>query len=444
MYTMIAIIAIATYITINSYYTQLAIYEEKEIFKLDCIANAVAYKISGEEYKSLIDRFPEAEDSINVTSDPSYQKIFKQLSGAVKMTKVPSEIHTVIKDSTTNKFKLAVASDDQKWLTELSGPSPLDSLYTKGGMIGRFTTQNGTPSIGAISLIKNANMQPVGVLQVNETFDSFIKKSRNQIYFNIIVSLVFISVIGILMFFSVKSILKKQLKLANERQELEQMRTELLANVSHDIRTPLASIHGYVETLLMKKDTLTKEQNEKYLNTTLQSTEKLKTMVDELFELSKLENNERKLTIESFDISEIIQDAAASFKMEAQEKGVILQTILPSSKPKVKADLALIDRVLSNLLSNALKHCEEGDHIFLEVVTNGNDVVLSVKDTGSGIAPEDLPHIFNRFHKGKTTKPGTGLGLAIVKSILDLHHATCKVESIQGTGTTFSFHLEQA
>ena len=443
MYTLLAMTAIATYITINSYYTQLAIYEEKELFKLDCIANAVAYKISGEEYQSLIERFPSSSDAGSVASDPTYQKIYQQLSGAVQMTKVPSEIHTVYKDTNTNKFKLAIVSDDKKWQSELSGPTPLDSLYAKGGMIGRFTTSEGVPSIGAISLINDSNMQPVGVLQVNETFDSFIQKSKNQIYFNIILSLIFIFIIGVLMFFSVKNILKRQNKLASERQELELMRSELLANVSHDIRTPLSSIYGYVETMLIKKDTLSKEEHEKYLNTTLQSTEKLKTMVDELFELSKLENNEQKLNLEVFDISEIIQDAIAGFKMDAAKKGISINTILPDSKPKVLADLALMDRVLNNLLSNAIKHCDNGGEVSLSVEIKNDRIMLSIADNGSGISPEDLPHIFNRFHKGKTTKPGTGLGLAIVKRILEMHDSQCAVSSEPGVKTIFSFQLKK-
>jgi len=444
MYTMIAIIAIATYITINSYYTQLAIYEEKEMFKLDCIANAVAYKISGEEHDNLVDRYPTSAMAGAATGDSTYKKIHNQLAKAKKMTQVPSEMYTVVKDPGQEKFYTAIGADNENWLSEVRvSQNALDSMYTKGGMIGRFETPEGT-YMGAISRIMNKKNEVVGVLQVNETFDSFMQKSKNQVYFNILLSLTFIIIIGIMMFISVKAILRRQQKLASEKLEVEQLRTELLANISHDIRTPLASIHGYVETLLMKGDSLDKEQATRYLNTTLQSTEKLKTMVDELFDLSKLESKERKLKLEQFDVSELLLDVAHNFKVSAQEKGVEIATTIPTNHPRVIADIALIDRVLNNLIGNALKYCDRDDKISVSIEPDNGNVLISVKDTGSGIPAADLPHIFNRFYQGKTSKKGSGLGLAIVKSILDLHNSHCEVKSEEGEGTEFRFSLKMA
>ncbi|MBL0314958.1 MAG: hypothetical protein IPP69_03955 [Flavobacteriales bacterium] len=443
MYTMIALIAIATYMTINSYYTQLAIYEEKEIFKLDCIARAVAYKISGEEYTELIDKYPSKTLKDEAFRDTSYQKIYQQLTGAVKMTMLPSEMYTLTKDDSSNKYITTIATDSYQWLQELPTSAGLDPVYNSGGMIGRFKTGDGTQYIGAVGPIQNSNMQTVGALQVNETFDSFLMRAREQIYRNIVISLIFISIVAILMFISVKSILTRQNKLALEKIELENMRRELLANVSHDIRTPLFSIHGYVETMLMKKDSLDKDQMTKYLETTLQGTQRLKTMVDELFELSKLESKERKLNLEIFDLAEVVQDTTSGFQVEANQKGIQLKTEMNDRGIKVNGDIALIDRVVNNLLSNAIKHCKNGDQILVHVSKSGQHALVSVKDSGSGISPEDLPHIFNRFHKGKA-EPGTGLGLAIVKSIMDLHGTSCTVESKTGEGSSFSFRLPLA
>jgi len=440
---MIALIAIAAYMTINSYYTQLAIYEEKEIFKLDCIARAVAYKISGEEYTELIDKYPSQTLKDEAFRDSTYQKIYQQLTGAVKMTMLPSEMYTLTKDNSTHKYITTIATDNYEWLQELPSPVGLDPVYNSGGMIGRFKGSDGTQYIGAVGPIQNSAMQTVGALQVNETFNSFLERSRQQILTNIFISLIFITVVGILMYISVKSILTRQNKLALEKIELENMRRELLANVSHDIRTPLFSIHGYVETMLMKKDSLDKEQMTKYLETTLQGTQKLKTMVDELFELSKLESKERKLNLEVFDLGEVVQDTSSGFQNEASQKGIQLQTQVSDRGIKVNADIALIDRVINNLLSNAIKHCKAGDQIMVSVGKSGTEAIVSVKDTGSGIPIEDLPQIFNRFHKGKA-EPGTGLGLAIVKSIMDLHATSCHVESKTGEGSTFSFKLPLA
>ena len=440
-YTMLAITAIATYITINSYYTQVAIYQEKELFKLDCIANAVAYNISGDEHSRLISQFPNSDLTNKVKEDSAYKMILMQISMAKMMTKIPSEISTVIKDSVSGKFKQAISTDDHDWLIELShGAKALDTMYGKGGMIGLYESSDGY-RLGALSPVFNEEGKAVGVLQVEETFDSFINQAKNQIYFNILISLAFILLIGILMFFSVKSILKRIDKLNQEKQELEQMRRELVANVSHDLRTPLASIHGYIETLLMKKDSLDEETKEKYLNTTLQSTQKLKTLVDELFELSKIESKERKLNIESFSVKELAFDVVSHFKREAEEKKIEIAVDSSEHISLVKADLALIDRTLQNLIGNAVKYCTEGDKINVGIRETNGKIVVSISDTGSGISEADLPHLFDRFFKGKSSKPGTGLGLAIVKGILELHHSEYKVESKLGEGTRFTFTL---
>lgn len=440
-YTLLAMIAIATYITINSYYTQIAIYEEKEIFKLDCIANAVAYKISAEEFKGLVETYPTPHHVDSVLSDSRYQKIYNQMNMAKIMTKVPSEMYTVVRDTAMAKFLVAIDTEDKSWLDELEEkPGKLDSLYIKGGMIGRFEKPEGT-YIGAVSPIKNGMNEPVGVLQVNESFDSFLAKSRDQIYFNILLSLFFVLVIGALMFFSLKSILKRQQLITEEKMAVEKLRTELFTNISHDLRTPLSGIHGYLETILMKKDELKSDQIESYLKASLTGTNKLKSLIDELFELAKLESKERKLNLESFDVSELAFGVANQFAVASQEKGIKLNLELDKNLPKVTADIALIDRVLQNLIHNAVKFCKQGDQITIETHHIKNSIKIVVKDTGEGISSEDLSHVFDRFHKGANSEKGTGIGLAFVKGVLELHNSDYKIESDKGKGTTFTFTL---
>lgn len=441
IYTLIAITLIAVYTAINSYYREVQIYQEEEMFKLDCIANAVAYRISGEEHNDLVYRYPNSEMADSALADSTYKKIHEQLAMAKMMTKVPSEMFTVVKQPGQEKYFYAVHTDKVDWLEELDNkPSSFDSLYKKGGLVGLYEAGE-EKRLSAISPVINAMGETVGVLQVEETFDSFLSKARKQIMFNIFLSIIFITIIGVLIFFSIKSILKRQEKLAIERLEVETMRNELVANVSHDLRTPLASIHGYIETLLMKKDDLDKEQQEKYLNTTLQSTAKLKKLVDELFELSKLENKERKLNIENFSIQDLVFDVTNHFKIAANSAKIELVADIPQGIPSVKGDIALIDRVLQNLIGNSIKFCNEGDKITIGLEKSGNKVKVHVRDTGTGISEEDLPFVFRRFHKGKNPRSGSGLGLTIVKSILDLHNETYKVESELDKGTHFSFTL---
>lgn len=440
VYTLVAIVVIASYITINSFQTQLSIYQEKELFKLDCIANAVAYKISGDEHDQLITKYPPQVDTSLLKQDSVYQSIFNQMYMAQVMTQVPSAMQTIVQLDTGAHFYQAISTEDSKWLMRLNHGHIPDSIYKRGGMIGLYETPDGK-RLGAASPLMNAKGEVIGVLKVEETFDSFFDKAKDQIYTNIFITLIFIAIIGTLMFFSVKSLLRQQEKLQKERSDLEQFRQDLMANVSHDLRTPLAGIHGYIETMIIKKDELDEQTCQSYLQSALSSTSKLKYMVDELFELSKLESKERKLVAETFSIRELAYDIAGNFKIQANEKAIQFEIDAPEDIQTVTADLGMIDRVISNLLSNAIKYCEAGDKVTLALRNEGKGVRVSVIDTGRGIAEEDVPKLFDRFFKGKSAQPGTGLGLAIVKSILELHGSQCQVKSKLNAGTTFSFML---
>ena len=226
---------------------------------------------------------------------------------------------------------------------------------------------------------------------------------------------------------------------------VDNLRKELISNVSHDLRTPVASIQGYAETLLLKKDTVTKEEQQRYLETIVKSSERLKKLVSELFELSKLESNQIKPEMESFRIAELIYDIAGKYRIISQKKGVSINTILSKDLPLVNADISLLERAMQNLIDNAIKFCDEGDTINIEVNTEDVEKVrIRISDSGHGIKQEDIPHIFERYYKGGERADSTGLGLAIVKKILELHHSKINVSSQFGKGTTFSFHLAVA
>lgn len=229
----------------------------------------------------------------------------------------------------------------------------------------------------------------------------------------------------------------------NKREAVENLRKELIANVSHDLRTPLSVIHGYIETLFIKGENLEKEDREQYLQTALRSTEKLEQLVNELFELSKLEAEQVQLQKEPFPISELIQDVTHKYQILAQDKGITLKPIICKDLTVVNADIALIERVLQNLIDNALKFTSEGGTITVEIKKLDNEVEVSVSDTGTGISEEEIPFIFDRFRQARHnhTQKGSGLGLAIVKKILELHNSTIQLTSQLNKGTAFSFQL---
>jgi signal transduction histidine kinase len=232
----------------------------------------------------------------------------------------------------------------------------------------------------------------------------------------------------------------------------ENLRRELVANVSHDLRTPLSIIHGYVETMLMKADSISPEQRSQYLQTILKSTERLKKLVGDLFELSKLEAKEVKPKKEPFFITELVQDVSQKHRLLAEEKNVTIVPVADHNIPMVNADISLIERVLQNLMDNAIKFSKDGGIVTIETHNFGNNVEVKVTDTGRGIPQEDIPLVFNRyFNLTKSTsgqteddeiaKTSVGLGLAIVKKILEIHDATIHLTSQLNKGSAFSFRL---
>jgi len=230
-----------------------------------------------------------------------------------------------------------------------------------------------------------------------------------------------------------------------EMKAMDNLRRELVANVSHDLRTPLATIQGYIETLLIKAETLEKTEREKYLKTVLSSTERLRNLVEELFELSKLEAKQTRPNPEPFSITELVQDISQKYLIIAEKKGIRFQCVLPRDLPLIIADIALIDRVIQNLVDNAIKFTPSGGVVTIELRRHPRAVDISVTDTGAGIAEEDIPHIFDRYNKGSQKNmfqnDGAGLGLAIVRKILEVHNLSISVSSRKNQGTTFSFKL---
>ena len=226
-------------------------------------------------------------------------------------------------------------------------------------------------------------------------------------------------------------------------KSVEELRKELIANISHDLRSPIASIQGFTETILMKEKVLTEEERKKYLEIILQNSENLSKLVNDLFELSKLESNPQMIKQEPVQVAELVQDVADKFQILAKEKNISINTIYSKSLPLVYADVQMTDRVFQNILDNALKYCNPGDVITIELELLKESVKVKISDTGKGISEEELPYIFTRYYKGSKTKGAnsTGLGLAIVKKILDLHKSNIEVFSKVNQGTRFEFQL---
>jgi len=231
-------------------------------------------------------------------------------------------------------------------------------------------------------------------------------------------------------------------------KQTDELRRELVANVSHDLRTPLASLTGYIETLQLKEGRLTDEERDQYLAVARRQSERLGTLVEELFELARLESRDMEPELEPFPLPELVQDVVLDFRLEAEKKKISLNLERPTDVPLVSADIGLIQRALSNLIGNALKHTEEGGRVSVFIEPLMNKVAVRIEDTGCGIPDAELEQIFDRFYQarnhGEIQSTAGGLGLAIVKRILELHGSAVEAASTVGEGTVFTFSLETA
>jgi signal transduction histidine kinase len=227
-------------------------------------------------------------------------------------------------------------------------------------------------------------------------------------------------------------------------QRENELRREMVAHVSHDLRTPMSSLHGYLETLQMKSAGLSESQREEYLEIALRHSERLRRLVSELFELAKLDAPEYGPDSEPFSAMDLAQDVVQKFKLQAQQSEIAIRVDFSGTVPLVSGDIALVERVLENLIDNALDHTPAGGTIRIPIETRGDRVAIAVADTGEGIPDEALPRIFDRFYQAQNQHRGSGhigLGLAIAKRVVELHGGELTVESRLREGTEFAFTL---
>lgn len=228
-------------------------------------------------------------------------------------------------------------------------------------------------------------------------------------------------------------------------KETDQLRRELVANVSHDLRTPVTSLRGYLETLLLKEGVLSPQERKQYLEIAVTQSTRLGELIAELFELAKLNSQEMKPRLESFSLGELVQDVVQKFRVIVETKQVTLQVKQGDDLPFVSADIGLIERALDNLIENALRHTPPGGRVTVILSLKGESIMVQVMDTGCGIPPDDLPHIFDRYYRGSRKQQagenGAGLGLAITKRILELHGSSIEAQSGMNAGTTVAFSL---
>ena len=226
-----------------------------------------------------------------------------------------------------------------------------------------------------------------------------------------------------------------------EAKNIEKIKKDFVANVSHELKTPLTAIRGFVETM----EEQVEEKNRYYLEVVKKNAERLTNIVNDLLVLSELEEKGGKITLEEADLNVVLADCTKIFQAKAIAKGLDLKTDLAVDLPRIRIDVFKMSQVFINLLDNAVKYTEKGS-ITAKTSYKEKTIIIEIEDTGLGIQPEHIDRIFERFYvadKSRSRKlGGTGLGLAIVKHIVLLHKGDIKVESIFGSGTKFTITLQ--
>jgi two-component system sensor histidine kinase BaeS len=233
-------------------------------------------------------------------------------------------------------------------------------------------------------------------------------------------------------------------------EQSDRTRRQLLADVSHELKTPLAAIRGYVETLAMAEVRLDDDTRRRYLEIVGDETIKLERLVGDLLDLARLESGGLTLTCGAVPVARLFRSVADRHERELIEKQVTLETSVAAGVTEVWGDPARLEQALQNLVANALRHTPEGGQITLAAERAGGETRLTVRDTGAGVPEEHLPRIFDRFYKADASrtdpysKTGSGLGLSIVKAIVQRHGGTVAASNREDGGAEFTISLPPA
>ncbi len=433
-----------------SYYHSISQAERTTLMRLGGIVNSLAIQIDGDAHQHLTMQYLQKDAIADTRQDSAYLKIHQMLQKNHAANMLNTPIYTIVFDSLSKHYQFGVTSSEQPYYRHAYNSAPRDLMekHYEGAMIPMYKDEFGT-WLSAFSVIKNSRGEVVALMQADEKFDEFLAKARKDIFQNLLYSVIFFCVLLLVLLRILQPILRREqrdkeaLAAANAQiQQLDDFRKEMIANVSHDLRTPMSSILGYTEILQHKKAQLDDNERNKYLNVIHLEAKRMNSMIGELFDLSKLEAGQINLDKEMFNISELAQDILYNYDLRAKAKNTRLLTEFQENLPFIAADIRWIDRAIQNLLDNALKYVNDGGWVQFSIFVVGDSLHFKVCNSGTPMKEEHLPHIFDRYFKSANrTAESTGLGLAIVKKVIDLHDGKIWAETAENM-TTFRFVLK--
>ncbi len=450
------------YFLITTYFRSLAEAEKASLMRLNGIVYTLAMQIDGNAHQRLMAKYPANDAIATAQQDSDYLAIHQVLRTSFQANMLGTPLYTIVLDS-AHTCHFGVTSAEKPYFRHPyhSAPALLMEKHTEGAMIPRYTDEFGT-WLSAFAAVRNSRGEMVALVQADQKFDEFLIQARAEVLRNFIFGLLAGAIFLVLLVRVLQPILHKerlikealftanqekeqinaQLQLSLEKViELDNFRREMIANLSHDLRTPMASILGFLETTIQKKETLTVNERDKFLQIAMSEATRLNRLVSDLFDLSKLESGQIQIEPEPFNIAELAQDTLQKYQFQAEAKHLRLLTDFSEQLPLAYADLRWIDRVLQNLMDNALRYASEGGFVMFTIFQQDNSLQFKVCNSGDPIPEAHLDRVFDRYFKSSNRKKdSTGLGLTVVKKVMELHGQRVWAESTDSV-TTFRFTL---
>ena len=410
-----ALLLLIAYFLTSGYFNDLAQAEQASLMRLNGIAYTLAMQINGDAHQRLMARYLQKDDITIAQQDSDYLHIHQSLEQIYGANMLNTPIYTIVLDS-NNTCYFGVTSADMPYFRHPyhSAPALLMEKHAEGAMIPRYEDEFGT-WLSAFAAVRNSAGKMVALVQVDQKFDEFTEHARANVLRNLFVSLLVCVFFLVLLVRVLQPILRKErlnkealgaANLENKRVNaqlqaslvqvtaLDTFRKEMIANLSHDLRTPMASILGYLETVLLKKNQLSESDQEKFLSVALSEAKRLNRLVADLFDLSKLESGQIQIAPEPFNMAELAQDTLQKYQMQAEARHVKLLTDFCDPLPLALADVRWIDRGLQNLMDNALRYVDEGGFVLFTIFEKDAKLCFKVCNSGDPIPEAHLTRVF--------------------------------------------------
>jgi len=447
-----AIIILWLLIVVLFYNFTVSQHEQSTLLRLAGIANSLALQIDGDIHEKIFESY-KGQDAINQNDQDSlYLQLHHLLKANHTANMLKSPVYTITMNESGLFYEFGITSDTLPYFRHRYNTfhTTLNEKYKTGGIIGSYEDEFGM-WLSAFAPIKNKDGKTVAVVMVDEKMDIFLSSVRSELIKAFLLSLFVFSVMITLLLWQMRKILIREQKdknviedannqitrinteltVANEKlSSLDQFRKEMISNISHDLRTPMASIIGFLDLVRDKNVAVSNEDKNKFINVAYAETKRLNNLISDLFELSKLESGQIKINAEVFNIYELVSDIVQKYQLKIKAKHVDLNFEIHENLGFALGDIKYIDRVFQNLLDNAVRYVDEGGYIKIWILDDKDYFKIKICNSGDLIPQADLDVIFERYYTNeKTDNARSGLGLAIAKSICSLHGCSIKAES---------------